>query len=80
MDSGALSIIENGKKRLDLKYLPQLAKVFSLDLNNLQEHCISEHIAMDLLCNNFDAGVLKLVEQKMDHFKNIGAMDKSTSM
>lgn len=70
IDSGALSKIENGKKSLDPKCLPKLAKVFSLDVEKLKNEFISEKIAYAIISNSCDEAVLKLAEEKVLYLRN----------
>jgi len=69
IDSGALSKIENGKKRLDEKTLPKLAEVFRLDLNELKEEYISEQIAYKIFESGCSNNVLNLAEKKIVYIK-----------
>ena len=73
IDSGALSKIENGKKTIDHKCLPKLAKVFSLDLETLKKEFFSEKIAYDIIQNSCDDDVLQLAEEKVRYFRNINS-------
>lgn len=70
IDSGALSKIENGKKKLDWKCLPKLAKVFSLNLETLRNEFLSEKIAYELITNSCDEEVLKLAEEKVKYLRS----------
>lgn len=70
IDSGALSKIENGKKRLDEKALPKLAKSFKLDLSNLRDEFFSEVIAQEIYENKCSEKVLLLAEQKVKYIRN----------
>jgi transcriptional regulator with XRE-family HTH domain len=69
IDSGALSKIENGKKRLDEKTLPKLAEVFELDLDELKEEYISEQIAYKVFESGCSNKVLNLAEEKIVYIK-----------
>jgi len=69
IDSGALSKIENGKKSIDSKCLPKLAKVFSLDLEKLRDEFVSEKIAYDIISNSCNEEVLKLAEEKIRYIQ-----------
>lgn len=69
IDSGALSKIENGKKRMDEKVLPKLAEIFKLDLSKLKEEFISEQIALKIYKSNCSENVLHLAEEKVKYFK-----------
>lgn len=70
VDSGALSKIENGKKKLDEKALPKLAKAFKLDLNELKDEYFSEVIAYEIYENECSENVLTLAEEKVKYIKN----------
>ena len=70
IDSGALSKIENGKKKLDGKTLPKLAKVFKLDLSQLKDEYFSEVIAYEIFENKCSEKVLTLAEEKVKYIKN----------
>jgi transcriptional regulator with XRE-family HTH domain len=70
IDSGALSKIENGKKRVDKKCLPLLAKVFSIDSETLKKEFFSEMIAQDIISNSCDESVLRLAEEKIKYLKS----------
>lgn len=69
IDSGALSKIENGKKKLDEKILPKIAIKFSLDLNILKNEFISEQIASKIYESNCSNEVLQLAEEKVKYIK-----------
>jgi transcriptional regulator with XRE-family HTH domain len=70
VDSGALSKIENGKKKLDEKALPKLAKAFKLDLNQLKDEYYSEVIAYEIYENKCSQNVLTLAEEKVKYIKS----------
>lgn len=69
IDSGALSKIENGKKKLDEKSLPKLAEVFNLNLKELKEEFISEQIAYKIHESGCSNNVLSLAEKKIKYIK-----------
>lgn len=69
LDSGALSKIENGKKRLDEKTLPKLAEVFKLDFEELKEEFVSEQIAFKVYETGCTNNVFSLAEQKIQYLK-----------
>lgn len=69
LDSGALSKIENGKKRLDEKTLPKLAEVFNLDFEELKEEFVSEQIAFKVYETGCTNNVFSLAEQKIQYLK-----------
>lgn len=69
IDSGALSKIENGKKRLDEKTLPKLAKIFKLNLDEIKDEFFSEKIAYEIYENKCSEKVLQLAELKIKFIK-----------
>jgi transcriptional regulator with XRE-family HTH domain len=69
IDSGALSKIENGKKKLDEKVLPKIAEKFNLDLEILKNEFISEQIAYKIYESNCSNEVLQLAEKKINYIK-----------
>ncbi|RLD55841.1 MAG: transcriptional regulator [Bacteroidetes bacterium] len=69
IDSGALSKIENGKKKLDEKVLPRIAEKFNLDLEILKNEFISEQIANKIYESNCSNEVLQLAEKKLNYIK-----------
>lgn len=73
IDSGALSKIENGKKKLDEKILPRIAEKFNLDLENLKNEYISELIANKIYESNCTNEVLQLAEKKVNYIKQRNA-------
>ena len=71
IDSGALSKIETGKKRLDEKTLPKMAKIFKLNLTDLKDEFFSELIAYEIYQNKCTDKVLTLAEEKVKYIKTI---------
>ena len=69
IDSGLLSKIENGKRKLDEKVLPKLADEFNLDIEELKNEYLSEIIAQKIYSNNYSTKVLQLAEEKVKYFK-----------
>ncbi len=69
VDSGALSKIETGKKRLDEKALPKLAKLFKLNLSEIKDEFFSELIAIEIYENKCSEKVLELAEQKVKYIR-----------
>ena len=69
IDSGALSKIETGKKEFDEACLPNLAEVFSLDLETLKSELISEKIANTLYQFKCNDNVLSLAEEKVKYIR-----------
>ena len=70
IDSGALSKIENDKKKLDEKLLPKLAEIFDLDLNILRDEYYSEAIAKVLYEKQCSANVLALAAEKVKYIRS----------
>lgn len=69
IDSGALSKIENGMKKLDEKVLPKIAEKFNLDLEILKNEFVSEQIAYKIYESNCSNEVLQLTEKKINYIK-----------
>lgn len=69
IDSGALSKIENGKKKLDEKVLPRIASKFNLDFKTLKNEFISEQIANKIYESDCSKEVLQLAEEKIKYIK-----------
>lgn len=69
VDSGALSKIETGKKRLDEKALPKIAKLFKLNLSEIKDEFFSELIANEIYQNKCTEKVLMLAEQKVKYIR-----------
>lgn len=70
IDSGALSKIETGKKRIDENLLPKLAKIFKLDLNELKDEYFSEIFATTMYKNQCSDKVLILAEEKVKYIRS----------
>ncbi|MEA1986295.1 MAG: helix-turn-helix transcriptional regulator [Candidatus Marinimicrobia bacterium] len=73
IDSGALSKIENSKKKLDEKVLPKIAETFNLDFEILKNEFISEQIANKIYESNCSKEVLQLAEKKVNYIKQRNA-------
>ncbi len=73
VDSGALSKIENGKRKLDEKILPKISEIFKLNLDELKDEFISEQIAYKIYENNCTNNVLSLAEEKVKYIKQKNA-------
>ena len=73
LDTGALSKIETGKKRLNVKLLPKLAEIFELDIEKIKEQYFSDEIAKVIYKNNVSETVFKVAEEKVKYLlsKNI---------
>ena len=69
IDQSTLSKIENHKRNTPKEVLPKLAKLFSLDIQELEREFISERIAVLIYNQNDTSEVLKLAEQKARYYK-----------
>lgn len=69
VDSGALSKIENGKKKIDERILPKLANSFKLNLSEIRDEFFSERIAYDIFSKKCSEKVLILAEEKVKYIK-----------
>ncbi len=70
IDSGALSKIENNKRKLDEKLLPKLAEIFDLDLATVKDEYVSERMAYTIYEIGCSDNVYKLAEQKVRYIKS----------
>ena len=70
IDSGALSKIETGKKSLDDKFIPSIAKIFNLDFEKLKEEFLSEKIARAIIFSQGMESSLELVPGKIKMLKS----------
>ncbi|MFK7749322.1 MAG: helix-turn-helix domain-containing protein [Kordia sp.] len=71
LDSANLSKIENGKRDFDEKRLVKLAKIFSLNLKELQNEYITDQIAKKIYETNCSKQLLKLAEEKAEYRRNL---------
>ena len=69
MDSANLSKIENGKREIDEKRLEKLARIFDLEMDNLQAEYLSEMIAKKIYKSNCVEQTLMLAEEKVKFLK-----------
>lgn len=69
VDSANLSKIENGKRDLDEKKLPKLARVFGLELPQLKEEYYSDKIARKLYEVQCTEKTLLLAEKKIRYIR-----------
>lgn len=67
IDTANLCKIESGKRDFDLKRIPDLCNIFSLDKAIMEKELISEKIARSVYSSNIDPTVLKLAEKKMQY-------------
>jgi len=69
IDSANLSKIENDKREFDEKRLIKLAKIFSLNIEELKEEFFSEKIAKKIYETNCSEKTLTLAEEKVKYMK-----------
>lgn len=67
LDSANLSKIENGKRDFDEKRLFKLAKIFRLNLKDLQNEYISDKIGKQIYETNCSKQLLKVAEEKAEY-------------
>lgn len=70
IDQSTLSKIENGKRPISDSILPKLAKVFNLDIHQLEKEYYSEKIAEILYPLKDGDEMLKLAEEKATYMRN----------
>jgi len=70
LDTGGLSKIENGKKKLKETQLPKLAEIFEIEIDKIKEQYFSDKIAEVIYQNNVTETVLKVAEQKVKYLKS----------
>ncbi len=67
LDSANLSKIENGKRDFDEKRLPKLAKIFKLNLKELEDEYITDQIGKHIYEKNCTKQLLKVAEEKAEY-------------
>ncbi len=77
LDSANLSKIENGKRDFDKKRLVKLAKIFGLNLQELQNEYITDQIAKKIYETNCSQQLLKLAEEKAEYRRNLNKKEKT---
>ncbi len=80
IDSGLLSKIENGKRKLDEKVLYNFAKEFNLDIEELKNEYLSEIIVRKIYSDNYSTKVLQLAEEKIKYFKQKNVKEISLNL
>jgi transcriptional regulator with XRE-family HTH domain len=65
LDSGNLSKIENGKRKIDDERLMKFCKQFKMDFNQMKGEVLSDQIAEEIMTNQLTNDVLSMVEQKL---------------
>ncbi|WP_242202613.1 helix-turn-helix domain-containing protein [Aestuariivivens insulae] len=70
IDQSTLSKIENGKRNIPKEILPKLAKIFKLNVDQLENEFISEKIAEMIYPKENTSELLKLAEKKA-HYKKL---------
>ncbi|MXV37830.1 helix-turn-helix domain-containing protein [Flavobacteriaceae bacterium Ap0902] len=71
LDSANLSKIENNKRDFDEKRLSLLARVFDLDLTELQDEYIADQIGKKIFEYNCSKQILKVAEEKAEYRRKI---------
>lgn len=69
IDQSTLSKIENGKRNIPQEILPKLAKIFNLEINQLEKEYFSEKIAEMIYPKENSSELLKLAEKKAEYKK-----------
>jgi transcriptional regulator with XRE-family HTH domain len=71
LDSANLSKIENGKRDFDEKRLPILAKIFNLNLTELRNEYVSDHIGKYIYETNCSKQLLRVAEEKAEYRRTL---------
>jgi len=69
IDQSTLSKIENGKRNTPEEILPKLAKIFNLDVKQLEKEFFSEKIAEIIYPQEDSNELLKLAEKKAKYIR-----------
>ena len=69
LDQSTLSKIENGKRKLPENVLPKLAKIFNLEIKNLEKEYYSEKIAEIIYLKGNSKELLSLAEEKANYMR-----------
>jgi transcriptional regulator with XRE-family HTH domain len=69
LDQSTLSKIENCKRNVPAEILPKLAKLFNLDIKQIEMEFYSEKIAEIIYKEKDTKGLLKLAEEKAEYFR-----------
>ena len=71
LDSANLSKIENGKRDFDEKRLPKLAKIFKLNLSELQNEYVTDQIGKHIYETNCTKQLLQVAEEKAEYRRKL---------
>jgi transcriptional regulator with XRE-family HTH domain len=71
LDSANLSKIENGKRDFDEKRLPKLAKIFKLNLTELQNEYVTDQIEKHIYETNCTKQLLQVAEEKAEYRRTL---------
>ena len=71
LDSANLSKIENGKRDFDEKRLPELAKIFKLDLIELRNEYVTDQIGKQIYETNCTKQLLQVAEEKAEYRRTL---------
>ncbi len=71
LDSANLSKIENGFRDFDEKRLPELAKIFGLNLKELRNEYITDQLGKEIYETNCTKQLLKVAEEKAEYRRNL---------
>jgi transcriptional regulator with XRE-family HTH domain len=67
LDSANLSKIENGKREFDEKRLPIFAKIFKLNLSELEDEYVTDQIGKHIYETNCTKQLLQVAEEKAEY-------------
>lgn len=71
LDSANLSKIENGKRDFDEKRLPKLAKIFKINLKELQNEYVTDQIGKHIYETNCTKQLLQVAEEKAEYRRTL---------
>lgn len=71
LDSANLSKIENGKRDFDEKRLPKLARIFKLNLTELQNEYMTDQIGKHIYEANCTKQLLQVAEEKAEYRRKL---------
>ena len=71
LDSANLSKIENGKREFDEKRLPILAKIFKINLAELQNEYVTDQIGKHIYETNCTKQLLEVAEEKAEYRRTL---------
>jgi transcriptional regulator with XRE-family HTH domain len=67
LDSANLSKIENGKREFDEKRLPTFAKIFKLNLSELEDEYVTDQIGKHIYETNCTKQLLQVAAEKAEY-------------